>query len=383
MQGMLQPVTPMGMSTLRKADRGDGRRARRAGRDRRHRRAPLRRPDRPGARQVHPQAAGQADGGGLRPAGSGGDASTSWPTPRFAPEPGGGTATPAAGRAPRRLRTAGAGGGRDHARAGPARRGAAADVRARSSSCGWRRPRRTTCAPPPTGCASCRRRTPTDGADEIIWPIVAGMLAAALPAGLLKGVAGAGRDPHRAGRDAAQRHHRDGPGAVAARRGRRRAPRAAARHPAGRAGRSLPARRRCRRSAWRRSWTSTAIAASPRSISACRAGRRTPRRSSPRSPTTCGSPTRSRPPTGGSQRAAATAEATLRRARRAGPAAPAGARPDRRCSCCAGPGRWPACGRPASSPGSTGCGRCAGNCCSSAPTWPAPGCWSSRTTSCS
>ena len=53
-QGMLQPVTPMGMSTLKDAGRGDARGARRPGRDRRHRRAPLRRPDRPGARPGRP-----------------------------------------------------------------------------------------------------------------------------------------------------------------------------------------------------------------------------------------------------------------------------------------------------------------------------------------
>ena len=214
---------------------------------------------------------------------------------------------------------------------------------------------------------------PADSADDIIWPIVAGMLAAALPAQLLKGVAAPDEIHDRPGRDAAQRHHRDGPGAVAARPGRRRAPRAAARHPAGRARRAVPGAERCPTSGWPRSSTRTAIAAPPRSTSACRAGTRTRRRCSPRSPTICGSPTREQAPDQRFARAAATAEATLAdlvaRARRRRPVRG----PDRRLP--AAPG--PVAGRPARGgqvrrpvPAARDC---AGSCCSSAPTWPRPG----------
>ncbi|MEK8106985.1 hypothetical protein NKG94_20945 [Micromonospora sp. M12] len=82
------------------------------------------------------------------------------------------------------------------------------------------------------------------------------------------------------------------------------------------------------------------------------------------------------------QRAATAAEAALAelvvRARRRRPV-----RAGSPGSCCAGRGRWPACVRPASSPGCTRCVRRVANCCSSVPTCTVPDCWTSPTTSCS
>ena len=362
-------------------DRGDARGARRPGRDRRHRRPPLRRPDRPGARPVHPQAAGQAHGGGLRAARPGGDAAR----PGRPPVRPGSRAPGAAGRGGPRTAAArprGRSPGSCAPWPGPRRPGPGCS--APSSSCGWR-----SAAPDDLRTAAERlrfvqaRRRDADGSDAIIWPIVAGMLAAALPAWLLKGVAGAGEIhtvlggmPHNVTIEMDLALWRLAEGAGEHRELLLDTPPAelAARYLRGHAAGDRPGRR---------SWTATATAASPRSTSACRAGRRTPRRSSPRSPTTCGSPIRSRLPTSASPgpprppRRPSTGLAARARRRRpvrgriAGlPAAPgpvagraAGGRQVRRAVPAAG-------GTPAAAADRR---RPA----------PAPGCWPSRTTSCS
>ena len=116
---------------------------------------------------------------------------------------------------------------------------------------------------------------------------------------------------------AGQRHHRDGPAAVARRRaraGRRRVGVGAAhrRPPAswrtGTGGARCPP---CCSAAWRSSSDATATGPSPRSISACRGGRRTRRTCSACCPGTCGSTRTRRRPSSTSRRARARRRAMV------------------------------------------------------------------------
>ena len=126
--------------------------------------------------------------------------------------------------------------------------------------------------------------------------------ALGLAAQLLRGRARPG-ELHRAARPAAQRHHRDGPRALGARRPPARRPRDRRRPAPGPRPPSSPgSAARCRRCSQRGSrrlpGRATAAARSPRSTSACRAGPTTRPTCSACSPTTCGSTTPDAAPDG-------------------------------------------------------------------------------------
>ena len=283
MQGMLRPFTPMGMSAMRvataqsfrtlgiPADPFDG-----------HPgvvdsgRAHVPRPDR-----ARPEPRRSASGC-RRPCRSTGRGcprrcSACW---RIRASPRAGPAVPAAHRA----RGRGADRARPRRRAGRRRPAAGDGARCGRSA----RPRR--CNGPADRphdlrhrgrAAALRDRRPgrvhRGRHAQMLPPIYAAMFARAAAVALLAGRRRRERDRRDAARDAAQRHHRDGPGPVAARGGRRGAPRPAAAHPARRARRPVPRRGRCPRSGSTRSCAGTGTAARPRSTSVCRAGPRTPR----------------------------------------------------------------------------------------------------------
>ena len=307
MQGMLRPFTPMGMSAMRvataqcfesvgiAADPFDGHPGivDAAGRMYLDITGFVR--NRPTAgeaagRHGDLRAAGHRSGG-AGPGGSAVRARAGPALPAAHRDPGGG----AAGARPDRRAGGRRGSGRRRARA-RAFRAAAGDATAEPAAARPDHRGRSAALRDGASRAPFLRR----GMRQMLPPIYAAMFARQAAVGLLAGRRHRERGRRDAARDAAQRHHRDGPGPVAARLG---APASTAiccctPRPPSSPRATSPAS--CPSSGSASSSAATGTGAPPRSTSVCRAGPRTRRRCSPRSPATCGSPIRSRPRTGAS-----------------------------------------------------------------------------------